>query len=281
MLGSAIVVFREVFEIVLIVGIVLAATQNMPHRFKAIAIGMIAGLAGAGLLALFTDKVSEMAEGVGQEYFNAGVLFTAALFISWTLLWMKKHSRNMKQKFEQLGKTVTEGDAPFLVLSAVIGLAILREGSEIVLFTYGMLASGQSAMSILGGATLGMIGGLVVGGLFYFGLIRLSMKLFFQVTSGLLILLVAGMMSQAFGFLVAAGDFENLSQTMWDSSALLTEDSIIGQTLGVMIGYTSRPVTIQVIAFALTVISLLAALKMVEKNIGLRSLLTQRTSSPA
>lgn len=264
MLSSAIVVFREVFEIVLIVGIVLAATRGMVHRRLAIALGFGGGLAGAGLVALFTDKISVFAEGMGQEYFNALILFTAAIFIGWTVLWMKRHAREMKKHFSDIGQAVASGKLSYLSLSLVIALAILREGSEIVLFTYGMLAAGNSAPSLLAGALFGLIGGGALGVLLYMGLIKLSIRYFFAVTSWLLIFLVAGLMLQGTGFLVAAGAFENLSQTVWDTSWLLDDRGIIGQSLSTLIGYTARPTAIQLIVYLLTLGTLIMLMKFSE-----------------
>lgn len=266
MLSSAIVVFREVFEIVLIVGIILAATKDMPGRMRPILLGVFGGVLGAVMIAVFTDKISSLAQGVGQEYFNAGVLFTAAAFIGWTVLWMKKNARHMKKHFTDVGNAVTSGKAPLMALATIIALAILREGAEIVLFTYGMLASGQSPLSIGIGGAMGMIGGVVVGTMLYLGLINLSLKVFFQVTSALLVLLVAGMMSQAFGFLVSAGAFEGLSQTVWDSSFLLNDDGLIGKSLGTLVGYTSHPTAIQLIAYLLTLAFMVFTMDRVTKQ---------------
>ncbi|MGQ0527559.1 MAG: FTR1 family iron permease [Alphaproteobacteria bacterium] len=273
MLSSAIVVFREVFEIVLIVGIVLAATKTMPHRRKAILIGFGAGLAGSALVALFTGRISQIAEGLGQQYFNAGILFFAAGFIGWTVLWMKKNARFMKQNFQKIGEAVSGGRAPFMALSAIIALTILREGSEIVLFTYGMLASGQSPMMIVAGSAAGLIAGLIVGILLYMGLIKLSVRVFFQVTSWLLIFLVAGMVSKAFGFLVAAGAFANLSQTVWDTSGFLSDHGILGESLGTLVGYTARPAAIQVIAYISALLISISTMKLIDKNMNLKTLL--------
>ncbi|MGB4058008.1 MAG: FTR1 family protein [Alphaproteobacteria bacterium] len=273
MLSAAIVVFREVFEIVLIVGIIIAATRDVPGRKRAIAAGFGAGLLGSALVAVFTGQISAYAEGLGQEYFNAGILLTAAAFIGWTVLWMKKHARHMKKHFETVGQSVAEGSAPLIALSAIIALAMLREGSEIVLFTYGMLAAGQSPSVIAMGSVMGITAGLIVGGLLYFGLINLSMRLFFRVTGAMLIMLVAGMVSQAFGFLVAAGAFEGLSSTIWDSSSLLSEQGLIGQSLGTLVGYTARPTIIQLIAYISTLALMIGSLKMIDKNINLTALL--------
>jgi high-affinity iron transporter len=252
MLSSAVVVFREVFEIVLILGIVLAATRGMPRRVYAIGTGLAAGIGGAGLIAVFIDNISAFAEGLGQEIFNAAILFSAAAFIGWTLVWMKKHAREMKAHFEEIGHAVTSGKLPLMSLSMVIALAILREGSEIVLFTYGMLASGQSAQMIMLGSAVGLFGGAIVGVLLYMGLVRISMKHFFRVTGTLLMLLVAGMMSQGIGFLTAAGMFESLSAPVWDSSWLLSEHGVIGETLKALIGYTAQPSIMQIIVYLLT-----------------------------
>lgn len=252
MLSSAIVVFREVFEIVLIAGIVLAATRSMPHRGKAVFLGFAGGIAGSALIALFTGRISSMAEGLGQEYFNAGILFAAAAFIGWTVLWMKRHAREIKGRFQQLGQNVTDGTVSYFALSMVIAVTMLREGSEIVLFTYGMLASGQSLATILAGATIGLIGGVATGLMLYMGLIRISIKYFFRITSTLLIMLVAGMMSQGIGFLTAAGVFESLSFTVWDTSSILGEDGLLGQSLKTLLGYTAQPSAIQIIVYTLT-----------------------------
>lgn len=268
MLPSALVFFREVFEIVLIVGIVLAATRGLPGRDKWIYLGFAGGVAGAAVVAFFTESISNLADGVGQEIFNAAIMFAAALFIGWTVIWMKRHAREMKSHFTKVGNAVAAGDIPSYSLSLVIALAILREGSEIVLFSYGMLAGGQSVATLALGATLGLTAGLIVGVLFYLGLLKISPRYFLQITSWLLILLVAGMMSQGVGMLIAAGYFENLSSTAWNSSWLLTDEHIAGQSLGVLIGYTSRPAEAQVITYALTLTILLGLTRMATQSGG-------------
>ena len=270
MLSSALIIFREVFEVVLIVGIILAATRGIAHRQKAIYLGFGTGLLGSVLVAIFMNKISAFAEGVGQEIFNAGVLFTAAAFIGWTVIWMKRHSHEMKGHFAKVGQAVSDGSLPFFSLSIVIALAILREGSEIALFTYGMLASGQSPSALMLGSFIGLVSGGILGGLVYLGLIRISTKYFFRITSALLIVLVAGMMSQAVGFLTAAGAFESLSQTVWDTSWFIGERGILGQSLKALIGYTAQPSLIQIIIYTLT----LGTLIMFTKSSG-----TQRIKS--
>src|SRR5262245_13766043 len=106
MLSTAIVIFRESLEISLIMGIVLAATRDLPKRMFWIIGGMFAGVLGAGAVAYFADEISNAASGIGQELFNAGILTVAALFIGWTALWMRKHVRGMSAKLRQVGMDV-------------------------------------------------------------------------------------------------------------------------------------------------------------------------------
>lgn len=263
---SSLVFFREVFEVVLIVGIILAATRTLPNRKKWIALGFAGGIAGSALVAMFINEISGFADGLGQEIFNAAVLFTAAIFIGWTVIWMKRHAREMKAQFTKLGEAVASGDVPCYSLSLVIALAILREGSEMVLFSYGMLASGQTAGQLALSAFIGLMGGLVLGLALYFGLLKISPRYFLQITGWMLVLLVAGMMSQGVGMLVQAGYFENFSDIVWNSSWLLADDHILGESLGVLIGYTSRPVEAQVAIYALTLAVLYGLIRLASRN---------------
>ena len=61
MLASLIIVFREVFEAGLIVGIVLAATKGIAGRAAWIAGGIGAGVLGAALLAAVRGRAGERA----------------------------------------------------------------------------------------------------------------------------------------------------------------------------------------------------------------------------
>lgn len=252
MLPAAVVIFRETVEIALIVGIVLAATRGLAGRTAWIAGGFAAGVAGAGLVALFVETISAAAEGMGQEFFNAIILFAAAAVIGWTVLWVNRHAREMTQHLRQVGQEVVAGKLPFYSLSLIIALAVLREGSETVLFIYGMALSGQSASSIILGGLFGVGLGLGVGVALYYGLLRLSTRYMFRVTTWLLVLLVAGLAAQGVGYLTAAGYFTEWSEPVWDTSWLLSEQSILGLTLHSLIGYTAEPSSIQLVFYGAT-----------------------------
>jgi high-affinity iron transporter len=257
MLPTATIVFREFLEIALVLTILMAATQGMRHRSLLILAGLGIGMSGAALIAFFTDRISNAVDGVGQEIFNAVIMFIAVGFLSWTVLWMKKHGRELAQNLKQVGSDVKDGKAHYYILVSIIALSTFREGAEVVLFSYGMLLSEQFALSsILLGGLLGALGGTFIGVLLYLGLIRAAQKHLFGVTSWMLILLTAGMAAQGASFLIAADILPPLTTQLWDSSDIISGSSFLGATLGVLIGYTPRPSGMEVVFYLFVLCSI-------------------------
>ena len=205
MLGALIIVFREVIEAGLIVGIVMAATRGVAGRGRWISIGIVAGVLGAAVVALFAGAISQAFEGAGQELFNASVLGIAVVMLMWHNAWMARHGREIAAEMRNIGTAVSEGAKPLTALAIVVGLAVLREGSEVVLFLYGIFASGTSGAALLVGGLLGVAAGAAFTALTYFGLLAIPNRYIFSVTSWLIALLAAGMAAQAVQFLSNAG----------------------------------------------------------------------------
>lgn len=255
MLSTAVIVFREVLEAALVVSIVLAATKGVPGRAWWVSAGLLGGVVGAAFIAAFADVVSAWASGMGQEVFNAGVMFVATIMLAWHSIWMGKHGREMAQQLSQVGRAVAAGSRPLTGLAIVVGVAVLREGSEAVLFLYGIAAGdpGQAPQMIAGGA-LGMLGGVGLGAGIYAGLLQIPLQRLFSVTNALIVLLAAGMASQGTGFLVSAGWLPSWGDTVWDTSWLLKESSVVGKMLHTLVGYTARPAGIQIVAYVATLL---------------------------
>jgi high-affinity iron transporter len=250
MLGAAIIVFREVLEAALIVGVVLAASAGAPRRGFWVSCGIAWGVVGAGLVALFAAEIAAAASGIGQEVLNACILLLAVGMLGWHNIWMSRHGRELAATARSVGDAVISGARPLYVLAVVVGLAVLREGSETVLFLYGIAAGGGlSAGSLIAGSVLGLAGGVATGAALYLGLVRIPTRRLFTVTSWMVLLLAAGMAAQAAGYLVQADLLPPLGNAIWDSSAVLTEDSVIGKALHTLIGYVSRPEGIQLIFY--------------------------------
>jgi high-affinity iron transporter len=262
MLGALIIVFREAIEAGLIIGIVAAVTRGVAGSRAHIAGGVGAGVLGALVVAAFAEQLSKAFAGSGQELFNAAVLMIAVVMLAWHNIWMARHGRELAQELSDVGRAVARGDRTLFALAAVVGLAVLREGSEVALFLYGVLASGESAGSVLVGGLAGLALGGATSLATFFGLVSIPPRRLFAVTTWLITLLAAGLAAQAVAFLQQAGTITALGDTLWDTSWLLSDKSIPGRVLHTLIGYADQPSQMQVVAYALTIAAIVAATKL-------------------
>lgn len=262
MLGTGLLVFREVLEAALIVSIVFAATRGVPARGRWVGSGIVIGVVGAIIVALFADTIAAAVSGVGQELFNATVLLAAVVMIAWHAIWMASHGKELATQMKSVGSAVQSGERPLSALLIVVAVAVLREGSEIVLFLYGQAASGAGPLAIAGGIAIGVVGGVAVGFLLYFGLLGIPMRYFFSATNWLMLLLAAGLASQAAGFLIQADVLPALGTRVWDSSALLSNGSLMGKTLHTLIGYDAQPAGMQLLFYAVTAAAIAIGMKL-------------------
>jgi high-affinity iron transporter len=261
MIGALIIVFREVIEAGLIIGIVLAATRGVPGRGSWIGLGVLMGVLGASLVAAFAGIISGSFEGMGQELLNAAVLGAAVLMLMWHNVWMARHGREMAAEMFKVGEDVTTGKRPLTALALVVGLAVLREGSEVVLFLYGIVAGGSSVSELLTGGALGLLAGTAFTGLTYLGLLAIPSRYIFKVTAILIALLAAGMAAQAVQYLNAAGLVTAMGSTMWDTSDWLTQNSILGRILHALMGYNEQPTQLQVAVYIAVLLAMFVLMR--------------------
>ncbi len=264
MLATAIIVFREVLEAALVVSIVLAATRGVFRRGLWVSGGVLGGLLGATAVALFADAIAAAASGVGQELFNAAVLFAAVIMLGWHNVWMSQHGRELASSLKSVGAAVRVGARPMHVLAAVVGMAVLREGSELVLFLYGVAASASGeASGMLAGALVGVGAGVATGTALYLGLLRIPSSRLFTVTGWMILLLAAGMAAQGAAFLVQADILPTLGESVWDTTSLISDEGVPGRVLHALIGYTARPYGIQVLFYLVTLGGIMMLMKFV------------------
>jgi len=252
-LPSLIIVFREVFEAGLIIGIVMAVTSGVAGRGLWVAGGVAVGVLGACLIALFAGALSQLFHGNGQELFNASILGFAVLMLGWHNVWMARHGRELAAEMRAAGEAVVEGSKSLGALAVVVAIAVLREGSEVVLFLYGVAAAeGGASVNMLTGGLIGLGLGALVCFLTYVGLVTIPTRYLFAVTSTLISLLAAGMAAQAIAFLQQADILTALDQTVWDTSWILRDGSFLGRALHTLIGYVDQPTAMQLIVYAAT-----------------------------
>lgn len=262
MLAALIIVFREVIEAGLIVGIVLAASKGVAARARWIGLGIAGGVLGACVVAAFAGEISNLFSGAGQEIFNASILSLAVVMLTWHNVWMAGHGREMAREMQRVGAAVGTGERPLTALAIVVGVAVLREGSEVVLFLYG-IAQTTTGLSMLIGGAMGLLGGVAVSALMYYGLLAIPAGKLFRTTAWLITLLAAGMAAQAVLFLQNAGYLTGLSRSLWDTSWLLPDggqgwQGILGKMLHTLVGYTAAPDAAQLLAYVATIIAILS-----------------------
>ncbi|MGC2412554.1 MAG: FTR1 family protein [Stellaceae bacterium] len=253
MIGIAIVVFREVLEAALVVGIIMAASWGVAGRNLWLSVGIGGGVLGAGLVAAFAADIAAAAAGMGLELLNAAILFLAVAMLACHTVWMARRGRGLAGQAQSLGRAVAAGTQPLYALAIAVGAAILREGSEIVLFIYGIVAGGGNGLLECGlGSLIGLVAGVALGLVLYFGLLRVPMRRLSATTNAMVVLLAAGMAAQGAGFLVQANILPPLGEFVWDSSGLLSERSELGRVLHILVGYVERPAGIQLVFYGAT-----------------------------
>jgi len=267
MFGTALIVFREVLEAALIIGIVSAATRDIPGRSRYIWAGIGLGVLGSIVVAGMAEAISGFAQGMGQEIFNASVLGVAVVMLAWHNIWMSAHGRQLAADAKAMGGAVSSGSKAMSALAIVIGLAVLREGAETVLFLSGIALSGESspASMAIGGIT-GLAGGAALGFLVFAGLLRIPLKWFFSATSVLVLLLAAGMAAQSARFLIQADVLPSLATPLWDMSSIVANESAAGAVLKGLVGYDAAPAGMQVAFFIIVFAAILAGMAWVGRS---------------
>jgi high-affinity iron transporter len=245
-LGAALVTTREGLEASLIVGIVLAylAKTDNKRYFRVIWLGTAAAVALSVLLgaALFFT-IGEL-EGRGEMLFDGFAMLAAVVVLTWMIFWMRKQARNIKHELEEkLQEAIVAGSA--VGLASVVFFAVLREGWETALFIF---AVGESSTPLATGigAVIGLAISVSLGIALYMGSRRLNLRQFFTVTGILLIVFAAGLLAHAVQEFQEAGVLPEAVAHVWNTNALVSENSHAGQFLTAVFGYNGDPSLLEV-----------------------------------
>jgi len=203
------------------------------------------------------ERIANLVSGMGQELFNAGVLTFAVGMLAWHNIWMSAHGRQMAAQVKDTARAINDGTRECSVIFLVIALAVLREGSETVLFLYSLATSSEEGMrtTITGGLT-GLGAGALVGGLLYAGLLRIPLRWFFSITGIFVLLLAASMASQVARNLIQADLLPSLGAPLWDTSGFLSQSSAVGTLLHGLIGYDAQPAGMQLVFYVAALVSI-------------------------
>lgn len=238
------IIWRESVEALLVIGILNAWIANSATGTPAKRYlwgGVAAGLLGAALLAVVFLRFSETLSGDGLEYFQTALVLFAATLIVRMVSWMRRHGRMLKRDLEAGLSQATQAGRWWTVFILAL-IAVSREGSETVVFLYGLLAAGPGYA--VGNAVLAAATGLLLAFLTY-GLLQLggrvlSWRRFFRITEIMLLFLACALFVDGVGNLVSLG-FLPYTDPLWNTAWLLDDTGRFGGTVAALTGYRAAP----------------------------------------
>ncbi|MFP6558566.1 FTR1 family protein [Paraburkholderia sp. B3] len=249
------IVWRESVEALLVVGILYAwlkngdadARRGLPYLWGGVALGILAAVALGAALVGFTEVLS----GDAQDDFQIAMVLVACVLIVQMVLWMKQHGRTLKREMEaSLEKTAR--DANWWGVTVLVALAIAREGSETVIFLYG-LGFGQSG-HVAASQYFAVLIGLALAFLTFYVLQLggkvFSWRQFFRVTEIMLLFLGAGLFQTGVDKLIDKEILPTLVDQVWNSSALLDDSGTVGSLVATLTGYRAHPALMNLAAYA-------------------------------
>ena len=246
------IVWRESVEALLVVGI-LHAWMNQNEEGAAgkryLWGGVALGLVLATVLAVGLFAAGSLLAGA-QDVFQTVMVFVAAALIVQMVLWMRAHGRTLKRDLEG-GLAANAARDNWWGVLLLVAIAVAREGSEAVVFLYGMLASAQGSELgwMAAGGGLGFALALLTFWLLQLGGRYLSWRLFFRVTEIMLLLLAAALFSSGIDKLQSMELLPTLVDPLWDSSALVDDMSPAGGVLAALTGYRAHPSLTSLLAY--------------------------------
>ena len=249
------IVWRESVEALLVVGILYAwlkngdddARRGLPFLWTGVAVGLLMAVGLGAALVGFTEVLS----GDAQDYFQTAMVLIACVLIVQMVLWMRRHGRTLKRDMEQSLQQSTR-DSNWWGVAVLVALAIAREGSETVIFLYG-LGFGQSG-HVDGGQMLAVVIGLGLA-LLTFYLLQLggkyfSWRHFFRVTEVMLLFLGAGLFQTGVDKLIDKEILPLGISQVWDTSGILDDSGTFGSLVATLTGYRAHPALTNLIAYA-------------------------------
>jgi len=249
------IVWRESVEALLVVGILHAwlknggadARRGLPYLWGGVSVGVLGAIGlGAALLGF-----SELLSGDAQDYFQIVMVILAAILIVQMVFWMRKHGRTLKRDMEtSLSENLQK--ASWWGVFALAALAIAREGSETVIFLYGLglAQQGETAGAMILAAVLGFALAFLTFYLLQLGGKIFSWRRFFQVTEIILLFLAAGLLLTGIERLMSLDIIPTLIDPVWDSSRLLDDTTTFGNLVSTLTGYRAQPALMSLLVYA-------------------------------
>lgn len=263
MISGFLITFRETLEAVLVVGIVLAYLVRIKqlHYKKFVWWGVLLGILVSIITAIIFVGLFGGLSGRTEEIFEGSLMFIASFLLTTMILWMAKQGRYVAQELEERVSHEIKEEHSVGIL-ALVFFAVLREGVETVIFLGA--AARVERVNILG-PFLGILVALLVGWLFFWGVKKLRLGLFFKITSIILIFFAAGLIAHGIHEFQEAGLLPTIIEHVWDTNWILDENSNLGGIFKSLFGYNADPSLLEVMGWLVYLIIILGIYRSIER----------------
>lgn len=271
MFNSFIVVFREGFEMAIIISLLLASTQALAGAKKYILGGVAVGLGLSLSLGLVAANSSTLTHLIQSKVTSVIILFAVSALVASTVIWMRTQGRALNSK---IATSLSNPNirSTYMSLATIATLTILREGGETVVFLITITMQGDtSKQAVALGGLLGAGAAFITGVLMYLGLLKVNIKKMFTFFSTIMSFLAAGLFAHGVAKLISLHWVNPIIPHLWDTSAVFNHHTNpLALLLHVAVGYTERPSLLEVLSYlaVLAVIWLLS--KRVENSLNLQ-----------
>jgi len=248
LLNSVVIVLREVLEAALLMSVLLASSRFLNIRNRWVIFALAAGLLGATTYGYFLEQVSDLFNGVGQEVGNAMLQFGTFALLTAVVFHIPR----------RVNSPQSSPTAIVTLMALTVAMAITREGAEILVYVSGFWNVSDFFSAVAIGSVIGACIGFSVGVLIYYLLLSQPIKHALPTSIALLLLVAAGMASQATRLLIQA-DWISTAGAIWDTSSILPEQSLAGQLLYAMVGYEASPAGVEVVVYVASLLFIMVA----------------------
>lgn len=263
MIQSFIITFRETLEVALIIGIILSyLTRIKQTKYNNVVyMGIISGIVASIIGALLFTKIAGGFTGRAEEIFEGITMLVGALLLTTMILWMMKQKHIASELEHRVGEELAEVHKFGLFL--LVFIAVLREGIETVIFL-GAMSFASTNNNIIG-ALAGIAVAIFLGYLIFVGSMKINIKMFFNITSILLILFAAGLVAHGIHELQEAKIIPTVIEHIWNINPILDENGYIGSILKGLLGYNGNPSLIEMLSYFIYLILVFMLWKNIEK----------------
>lgn len=262
-LDAVVLILQEILEASLLISVLQILTSSLrriwpaafPIRNDWLYAALGWGFGGAVLYGWVMPFTATWFDYAGYEVINA---LLQAIMIGGLVLFCAMLSLDS-------GK-VTNAKLVRACMVAVVACAIVREGSEIILYLQGIMQQPQNVTPVMLGALMAAGIGGSSGLLLYFVVCSFPAVIALRLTLLVLALFAGNMAAQATQLLTQA-DWLPYTAELWNSASVISEESLTGRVLYALVGYEANPSLLQVIAYVAAL--LLIVLSTLFKNVWL------------